>query len=207
MNLETYYWLDLAATAVFAITGALVAKDRDIDLYGVIVFGCCTAVGGGTVRDILIGRTPVFWVADHTYLIVAIVAAIATFIVARMMVLPQNLLIILDALGLGLFTIIGAEIALRQDTSALIAVVMGILTGTGGGMIRDLLAGKIPLVLQKEIYATAALAGAICFVAWPLPISALRDVVCMFIVVAIRLWSIYVGGALPLFLQHQPAES
>jgi uncharacterized membrane protein YeiH len=132
-----------------------------MDLFGVVVLASVTALGGGTLRDMILDTGPVFWVTDPTYLIVALVAAVATFFTVRLYKLPPMLLAIADALGLAVFTVLGTEKALALDMPASIAVVMGVMTGVVGGMIRDVLSGEIPLILRKEIYATASLCGAI----------------------------------------------
>lgn len=153
--------LDIFGVAVFAISGALAAGKRRMDLFGVVVLASVTALGGGTLRDMILDTGPVFWVTDPTYLIVAVAAAVATFYTVRLFKLPSILLAIADALGLAVFTVLGTEKALALDMPASIAVVMGVMTGVVGGMIRDVLSGEIPLILRKEIYATASLCGAI----------------------------------------------
>lgn len=153
--------LDIFGVAVFAISGALAAGKRRMDLFGVVVLASVTALGGGTLRDMILDTGPVFWVTDPIYLIVAVVAAVATFFTVRLFKLPLMLLAIADALGLAVFTVLGTEKALALDMPASIAVVMGVMTGVVGGMIRDVLSGEIPLILRKEIYATASLCGAI----------------------------------------------
>lgn len=195
------YLFDLIGTAVFAVTGALAAQGRQIDLYGVIVFSLVTAVGGGTARDLLLGRLPVFWIMDTTYIWVGAAAGIGAFLLARRAWLPGQLLVVGDALGLGLFTVIGAEIGLAETGSPLVAVVMGVLTGTGGGIVRDLLAGRIPLVLQREIYATASVAGGLLYVAGralALP-EAFVSTFAGLAVVLIRLLAIWFHQSLPVF--------
>lgn len=158
------YALDLFGTAVFAISGALSAGRKQMDLFGAVVLALVTAVGGGTFRDLVLGRTPVFWVVDVTYVGIAVVAGSAAFIVARYARYLVRLLAVADAVGLATFTIIGTRVAMDQGAAPVIAVMMGIMTGVVGGMIRDVLAGEIPLVLRREIYATASLVGAASYV-------------------------------------------
>ncbi|NIP24484.1 MAG: trimeric intracellular cation channel family protein [Phycisphaerae bacterium] len=153
--------LDIFGVAVFAISGALAAGKKRMDLFGVVVLAAVTALGGGTLRDMILDSGPVFWVTDPTYLIVAVGAAVATFVTVRLFKLPNMLLAIADALGLAVFTVLGTEKALALDMPVTIAVVMGVMSGVVGGMIRDVLSGEIPLILRKEIYATASLCGAI----------------------------------------------
>jgi len=156
------YLLEHFACAVCAVTGVLAGKGKRLDLFGVIVLALATALGGGTIRDLTLGVTPVFWIADPRFVQTAIAVAVVTFVVARFWVLPPAVLLVADAFGLALFTIIGVEKALAHGNSHTIAILMGIVTGVGGGLIRDVLSGEIPLVFRKEIYlyATAAFCGA-----------------------------------------------
>jgi uncharacterized membrane protein YeiH len=159
------YALEHFAVAVSAITGVLAAR-RQIDLFGVIVLALVTALGGGTIRDIILGHGPVFWTEDSTYLINAAVTAVVTFYLVRYHELSRTFLLVADAFSLALFTILGTQKALKFDVPASVAVAMGVTTGVAGGILRDLLMGQIPLVFQREIYlyATAAFCGASFFV-------------------------------------------
>jgi len=158
------YYLDLLGTIIFAVTGSLAAGRKHLDIFGVVVLSLATALGGGTIRDVTLGVLPVFWVKDPLYVIVTVLAALATFVVARFRRLPAGLLRVADAFGLAVFTILGAERAMAADVSPLVAVIMGMMTGVAGGMIRDVLSGEAPLILRREIYATASLCGAAVFV-------------------------------------------
>lgn len=156
------YIFDLCGTAVFALSGALAAGRHRMDPFGVIVLASVTAIGGGSIRDALIGATPVFWIQDPNYIIVILATVLACLLLVRSPhKAPQYLLPVADALGLALFTVIGAEKALSLGLSGMIAVVMGLITGVGGGIIRDLLCRQIPMVLRTEIYATASIIGGI----------------------------------------------
>lgn len=160
----TLYALDLFGTAVFAASGALAAGRRHMDLFGVLVIAAVTAVGGGTVRDLLLDRHPVFWIADLTYLGTIAGAAVATFLYTTAYRPPRSALPLADAFGLAVFTVVGAKVALAAGVHAVVVVLMGAVTGTVGGMIRDVLCDDTPLILQREIYATAALAGGAVYV-------------------------------------------
>ncbi|HEX6041455.1 trimeric intracellular cation channel family protein [Longimicrobium sp.] len=155
------YLLDLVGVAVFAISGALAAGRKSLDLLGVVVIAVVTAVGGGTLRDVLLDRSPIFWVADPVYVLVIAGAAMATVAWTRRFHPPEKTLLIADALGLALFSVAGAQIAQDAGVPPVIAVIMGTMTGTAGGMIRDVLTNEIPLILRSdtELYATAAIAG------------------------------------------------
>jgi uncharacterized membrane protein YeiH len=152
---------DLLGVAVFAVSGALAAGRKSLDILGVVVIAIVTAVGGGTLRDLLLDRHPIFWMANPTQIIVIVLAAVATLAYARRRHPPTQALLIADAAGLAFFTISGAQIAERIGYPALTVVVMGTMTGVAGGVIRDVLTNEIPLILRRgNIYATACIAGA-----------------------------------------------
>lgn len=159
------YLLDLCAVTVCAITATLEARRRELDLFGVIVIAVISGIGGGTVRDILLGRLPVYWIHDPLYVIVGSAAGTLTFFMSRHIRLPKNFFLIPDAIGLALFTVIGTSVALELNTPWLIASLMGVITGVFGGVIRDILCNEIPLIFRTDIYATASLAGALLLIA------------------------------------------
>ena len=151
--------------AVAAVTGVLAARGKRIDLFGVLVLALVTAFGGGTVRDLLVGDTPVVWLRSPAFLFNASTTALLAFFVARTWNLPRQVLLVADAFALALFTTIGVRKGITLALSAPVAVLLGVVTGVAGGILRDVLIGEVPLVFQPEIrlYATAALAGAIAF--------------------------------------------
>lgn len=153
------YWFDLLGVAVFAVSGALTAGRLGLDLLGVLVIAAFTAIGGGTVRDLLLARHPIFWIRDPTYLVVIAAAAFLTIGYVRLFPPPGGALLVADALGLALFAMSGAEIAEEARLSPIIVVLMGTMSGVAGGVFRDVLSGRVPLLLQRDIYATAAIAG------------------------------------------------
>jgi uncharacterized membrane protein YeiH len=159
------YLLEMLGTAAFAVSGALAASRKRMDIFGFCVLALMPAVGGGTVRDIIIDRVPVFWVADNRYVAVAIIAALVVFFAPH----PKpggrrQLLIWADALGLALFATLGTQVSLQYDTGPLVAVMLGVTTAVTGGMIRDIICNEIPLILEREIYATAAFAASLAYV-------------------------------------------
>jgi uncharacterized membrane protein YeiH len=162
------YILDMLGVVACAISGVLVASRLRMDPFGMLVLAGVTAIGGGTLRDMLMGATPVFWIRDNNYIYVILTTAILMVLWLHnngtMRRFSTYLLPLVDALGLAVFTIIGTEKALSLGFSPVIAIVMGCVTGVGGGMIRDVLGGQIPFVLQKEIYATASILGAVVYV-------------------------------------------
>jgi len=157
--------LDLCAVAVCAITATLEAHRRDLDLFGVAVIAVIAGIGGGTVRDILLGRLPVYWVHDPIYVVVGIAAAIATFYLGRRLPIPRNFFLLPDAIGLALFTVIGTSVAMGLNVHWFIAALMGVITGVFGGVIRDILCNEVPLIFRTDIYATASLLGALLLIA------------------------------------------
>ena len=158
------YWVGMVAVAVNALTGVLDAGRKRMDLIGAVLVGVATALGGGTVRDLLLDRN-VFWVVDQTYLIVALGAGVATFFAARSLPLPPKLFLIPDAIGLALFTVVGTQVALQWHAPWLVASLMAVTTGVVGGVLRDILCNDVPLVFLKgELYATAAWAGALAVI-------------------------------------------
>lgn len=156
--------LELVGVAVFAASGALAAGRKSLDLLGVVVIAAVTAVGGGTLRDLLLDRHPVFWIAEPLFLYVIVATALLTVAYARRYQPPERLLLIADALGLALFTLSGAQIAEREGLAGVVVVIMGTLTGVAGGVLRDVLSAEIPLVLRRgRIYATAAITGVVVY--------------------------------------------
>lgn len=197
------YLFDMIGVAVFAITGALAAQGKKLDILGVVVLGIVTALGGGTIRDITLDVHPLIWIADTTYLWTAIVSAVAAFFVCRYLAYPRRLMLLLDALGMSLFAVLGAQKATALGMPPLIAVIMAMLTGCAGGMIRDVLTRQIPLVLQRngELYATCALVGAIIYVMFSGYINeSLLMLVSISVAFAIRLASLYARLELPEFV-------
>jgi uncharacterized membrane protein YeiH len=165
----------MVGTAVFAVTGAIAALRRGLDVFGVVVIAIVTAVGGGTLRDLLLGATPVFWVRDVDYVWVATAAALFTAallgaprtrpITEGALARVERALLYFDAAGLAVFTLGGVDRATAFGAPPVVAVMMGVMTGSAGSIVRDVLCNEVPLLLQREIYATAALLGAALYLA------------------------------------------
>ncbi len=200
-EIELLYWLDLFGVVVFAVSGALAAGRKSLDLLGVVVIAVVTAVGGGTTRDLLLNRHPVFWIADPTYLTAIIIGTLLTIWYTRHKAPPQKALLLADALGLAVFTITGAQITQEVVSNEVIIVIMAAITGTVGGLIRDVLTNKIPMILQRDIYATAALAGATVYLLLQLTAlpSSVNIITAMIVVIGLRLAAIQWGLHLPRF--------
>ena len=161
---EFLFYLDIFGIIVFALSGALMAGRYQLDPFGVVVLASVTAVGGGTIRDVIL-QTPVFWVVKPYYLYVILVTAILTIVLIRQPKrIPKRFLLIADALGLALFAVLGTQKALYLGAPIPVAVILGTITGVAGGMIRDVLCNVIPMILREEIYALAAMLGGSLFI-------------------------------------------
>jgi len=160
---ESLFIFEMIGTSVFAISGALAACERRMDLFGGMVLALITAIGGGTIRDVILGH-PAFWTQEPSCIWIILVFTILTFLCGRMLTKFSQWLLIFDALGLAVFSIEGTAKALETTYSPLVAVLLGIMTGVGGGIIRDTLSAEVPLILKKEVYATAALIGSVSYI-------------------------------------------
>ena len=164
MTLTFVYFLEMLGTAAFAISGALAASRKNMDIFGFSVLALMPAIGGGTIRDLVIGRTPVFWIEDSRYVTVAIISAVIVFFAPYKVGSRRRVLIWMDAMGLALFAALGTKISLTHGTGPVVAVMLGVTTAVTGGMIRDMICTEIPLILSGEIYATAAFVAGGTFV-------------------------------------------
>lgn len=153
----------MVGTAVFAVTGVLAVTRRGLDIFGAVVLGIVTSLGGGTVRDLMIDA-PVFWFQDTNYLWVALAASLAAFWIGGLFRKTSRALLYLDGLGAALFAVTAVNKALLLQFAAPVAVIMGLLTGIGGGLVRDVMAGRPTLLMSRELYATPILLGCILFV-------------------------------------------
>lgn len=157
---------DLIGTIVFAISGAIAARQHKMDIFGMFILALVTGVGGGTLRDMLIGSTPVFWMKQPIYLVMISIAVMITAIFRHQISSRrwQIGLLVFDAIGLGVFTVIGVQKGLDFGLHPLICIALGGMTGCFGGLIRDILRNEVPIILQKEVYVTASLIGGVIFV-------------------------------------------
>jgi uncharacterized membrane protein YeiH len=195
------YWLDLAGVAVFAASGALAGMAAGLDLLGVIVIAAATAIGGGTLRDLLLNQHPVFWIDDSSMLVVIVCSAVFTVGWIQVLPVPKNALLIADALGLAMFAMSGARLAIQASCNSMVTIFMGTLTGVGGGMVRDVLTNQVPFILRQDIYATAVIAGITIYLLLrranvPEQIAFLLGI---FFIAAIRLTAFAWGLQLPSF--------
>lgn len=195
------HYLFIMGICVEAITGALAAGRKKMDFFGVMLISCITALGGGTVRDVLFNTYPLTWVAHPEYLIYTALCAFLTIFFARSLSKILKLFLILDALGLSTFVILGTQKVLSYGMSTGVALISGMLTGICGGMLRDILCNDIPLVLRKELYAVIALAGALLYIILdylhvPHSFNVIITLLCIFFA---RLLAIFFHIQIPIF--------
>jgi len=157
------YALDIAGTFAFAISGALVAIKKDFDIFGVIIIAFVTAVGGGMIRDVLINAHPINWIGDINYIWIILTAVGVTFLFRSRIAPLRKTMFLFDTIGISVFTLSGLEKGLAYDLHPFVALVMGMVSAVFGGVIRDVLTRKVPLIFKKEIYASACLAGGVVY--------------------------------------------
>jgi uncharacterized membrane protein YeiH len=161
--IQILYLLDLTGTFVFAISGFIAAGERRMDPFGAAVIAFVTAVGGGTIRDILIGSVPVGWMLNPAYIYVILSAIVLTFFMKEYILRLSRTMFLFDSIGIGLFTILGLQKTLSLGLSPMVAVMMGTVSAVFGGVLRDVFSNRIPLIFRNEIYATACISGGILF--------------------------------------------
>jgi uncharacterized membrane protein YeiH len=200
--------LDYSGVAVFAATGALAASRKQLDAIGFLFLACVTGIGGGTVRDVILD-VPVFWLADHIYLAICVGVGALVFITAHLIESRYRLLLWLDAVGLAVFSVMGAAKGLAETGSPAVAIVTGMLTATLGGILRDLLAGERSVLLRPEIYVTAALAGAVAFtlieIATGMPVI-LSALIAFAVAFAVRGGALWFGWNIPAYRARRPDD-
>ena len=202
--------LDLAGTFIFAVTGAVKGVRKRLDIFGVTVLACCVGVGGGIIRDLTIGIRPVSALKNEYYLLLCIASGIITFATAKYWMKIRNIIQIGDAFGLGVFTFLGAQKAYEAGLGCTGIILSGVVTAIGGGIIRDILSGTVPVVLKNDFYATASLIGGVLFyimLRYNIPLSILFPAVAG-IVTALRLLAVHFKVQLPAagYLRHERAK-
>ncbi|MGB5318892.1 trimeric intracellular cation channel family protein [Eudoraea sp.] len=194
-----YLIMDLLGTVAFAISGVMVAMDKRLDLFGVFIVAFVTAVGGGTLRDLLIGNTPVVWMREYVYIFTIIITVILAILFREKLRYLRKSLFLFDTLGIGLYTMVGIEQGLQAQLFPIMCIALGTMTASFGGVIRDILCNEIPVIFRKEIYATACVVGGTSyFLLRNLPIpDQYVYVIAILIVVGIRLTAVKYKIALP----------
>lgn len=193
------YTIDILGTFAFAISGALVASDKKFDLFGVLIIAFVTAVGGGMLRDILINAHPINWIGDLNYLWIIFLAVFLTFLFKSKMAYLSKTLFLFDTIGISVFTLLGLQKGLSFNLHPIIAIIMGMISAVFGGVLRDVLTNKVPLIFEKEIYASACLAGGISYlIIKELPISDnLNFIISASVIITIRLIAVKFNLELP----------
>ncbi len=196
--MSVYFILEMLGTLAFAISGIRLASAKRFDWFGAYVVGFTTAIGGGTLRDVMLSMTP-FWMLDSVYLVVTAVALGIVIVLGRYLIRLNNTFFIFDAIGLGLFTVVGIEKTLAAGFPLWVAVIMGTLTGAAGGVLRDILINEEPLIFRKEIYALACVFGGVVFWACgQVGISgAVLQITTAAAVIALRIVAVHYGLKLP----------
>ncbi|MEO0570110.1 MAG: trimeric intracellular cation channel family protein [Bacteroidota bacterium] len=194
-----YQTIDILGTVAFAISGVLVAMDKRLDLFGVLIIAFVTAIGGGTLRDLLIGNTPVVWMRDATYMITIGITVIIAIIFSGLLKYLRKSLFLFDTIGIGLFTMIGIEKGLEVGLLPIMCIALGTMTASFGGVLRDILCNEIPVIFRKEIYATACIVGGLSYflldtVGFPERYSYIAAIL---MVILIRLLAVRFGISLP----------
>lgn len=201
MKIDFVELIDILGTAAFAVSGASMAKQKMLDAFGVMVIAFVTAIGGGTLRDLLTGQQPVGWLSNETAISVIITSALLTLLFGRYVKQIPRTLFIFDTLGLALFAIVGFEKGLALHFSPLICMALGTITACFGGVIRDVLLNQVPLIFRKEIYASACIGGGIIyFVLHQLKVEAhITQLICAASIVGIRILAVRYHLSLPTF--------
>lgn len=158
-----FYIIDILGTIAFAISGVLIALNKRMDPFGVLIIAFVTAVGGGTLRDVLIGQTPVGWMKDMTFIYVVILTTFLTIIFRSKIDYLRTSLLLFDSIGIGLYTVVGVEKGISAGLHPVICVFLGTISACFGGVIRDILCNEIPVVFRKEVYATASILGGVAY--------------------------------------------
>jgi uncharacterized membrane protein YeiH len=199
MPTDFLFIIDILGTFSFAVSGAFLAMQKKLDPFGVLVLSFVTAIGGGTLRDIMIGNLPVGWLRNETATLVIFFSAIATMFFSRFLKQFTTTLFLFDALGLGLFTIIGIELAIAKQFSVGVCIALGTVTACFGGVIRDVLLNDVPLLFRKEIYAMAAIAGGLIYFGLKkIDLDEnISKIICILIIFAIRVIAVKYKLSLP----------
>ena len=198
-EMDFIYLLNLIGTFVFAISGALTASSKKMDAFGAAVIAFITALGGGTLRDVLIGSQPVGWMVDNNYLYIVLAGLLFSYFFKSYIEKLRRTMFLFDTIGIGLFTVLGVQKTLEYGLSPMIAIMMGAVSAVFGGVLRDILSNRIPLIFRKEIYATACLAGGLIY--WGLIQTSVSSnwniFISVMIIMAIRFFAVKKGWGLP----------
>ncbi len=194
-----YFTIDILGTIAFAISGVLVAMEKKLDLFGVFIIAFVTAIGGGTLRDLLIGNTPVVWMRDAVYISTVVITVVLAISFVNQLKYLRKSLFLFDTIGIGLYTLVGVEKGIEAGLLPVMCIALGTITASFGGVIRDILCNEIPVIFRKEIYATACiLGGASFFLFKQLPIASnYAFVAAIIVVIGFRLLAVKFDIRLP----------
>lgn len=208
MPTQFLFIIDILGTISFAVSGAFLAMEKRLDPFGVLVLSFVTAIGGGTLRDIMIGNLPVSWLTNSTATIVIFSSAVVTMFFGRYLKQLTTTLFLFDALGLGLFTIVGIKLGIEKDFSTGVCITLGTITACFGGVVRDVLLNNIPLLFRKEIYALACISGGlIYFLLRKMRIDGdLVTIICILLIFSIRILAVRFKISLPNFYNTNGKE-
>lgn len=198
--MEFLYPFDLAGTFVFAISGTLAAAKKQLDAFGALMIGFITAIGGGSIRDVVMGKFPLVWIEDVNYALVILAAFVITLLFKKHLLKLRKTFYLFDTMGIALFTIMGLQKALGNETPVVVAVFLGMTSAVMGGMIRDVICNDIPLIFRSQLYATTCLLGAVSYIALERisPYHLLNALLSFLVIVIMRLLAIKFKWALPV---------
>lgn len=194
-----FYAIDILGTIAFAISGVLVALSKRMDPFGILIIATVTAVGGGTLRDVLIGETPVSWMLNLNYIYVILISTVLTIIFKAKIDYLRKSLFLFDTIGIGLYTVVGVEKGITAGLNPIICIALGTMSACFGGVIRDILCNEIPVIFRKEIYATACILGGLTyFLVRKLPIdNNVVFIIAGLVVITVRLLAVRFKVTLP----------
>ena len=200
-----YFAIDILGTIAFAISGVLVAMEKKLDLFGVLIIAFVTAVGGGTLRDMLIGNTPVVWMRESVYIFTILGTVVFAILFVNQLKYFRKTLFLFDTIGIGLFTMVGIEKGISAELMPIMCIILGTITASFGGVIRDILCNEIPVIFHKEIYATACILGGVSyFLLIQLPIDgAYAYIAAILIIIVVRILAVKFHIALPSIYRSQ----
>lgn len=194
-----YLTVDILGTIAFAISGVLVAMEKKLDIFGVLIIAFVTAIGGGTLRDLLIGNTPVVWMRDSVYVVTIILTVIVAILFVNQLKYLRKSLFLFDTIGIGLYTLAGVEKGIEAGLLPIMCIALGTITASFGGVIRDILCNEIPVIFRKEIYATACILGGVSYFLFnKLPIASnYAFMISILVVIILRILAVKFNIRLP----------
>ncbi|MBN1115779.1 MAG: trimeric intracellular cation channel family protein [Bacteroidales bacterium] len=198
---EVFTIISITGTFAFAVSGALTAMNKRFDPFGVFIIAFATAVGGGTVRDVLVSSTAVFWLIQPSYVYTILLGTVFAILFRRKLSYLRKTLLLFDTLGLALYTVIGVQIGMQNNLSGISCIALGTLTGAFGGVLRDILVNDVPIIFKKEIYATISILGGILYLSlhhFKIP-NPFLQIIPIIVIIILRLIVVYYSISFPTF--------